>query len=420
MDSYLIVLIAILFSAFFSGMEIAFVTSNKLVFELEKKQKKSFSSILDFFYKNSAQYIATMLVGNNIALVIYGLFIAIILNPYLSYYIPNEGLLLFVETLISTFIILISAEFLPKTIFRILPNFFLNLFSLPVLLFYVLLFPIAKFSILVSNLFLKLIVSKTGEEEHLSVFSRVDIDSLFLSTEEKVNKTEKEEEDIDIQLFQNALDFSEIKLRECMVPRTEIIAIDENESIEKLSQTFIESGFSKILVYSKSIDNIIGYIHSLDLFNNPKKVKNILIDITIAPESMSAENLLSQLTSENKSIAVVVDEFGGTAGIVTVEDIIEEIFGEIEDEFDKEDELEVKINDNSYKFSARLEIDYLNKKYQLNLPESDEYETLAGLILFYYNDIPKLNEVIEIAPFVFTIIEANETKIEAVHLQLIH
>jgi len=418
MDNYLIVIIAIVFSAFFSGMEIAFVASNKLLYELEKKQNKTFSKILSIFYNNPAQYIATMLVGNNIALVIYGVFIALILDPYIQIYIQNEGVNLLIETLISTFIILITAEFLPKTIFRILPNFFMNIFSVPLFFFYYLLFPIAKFSILLSNLFIKLIVSDK-EEENVSVFNRVDIDSLFLSNEEKTHKEQDEVEDIDIQLFQNALDFSEIKLRECMVPRTEIIAIDENESIEKLTQMFIESGFSKLLVYSKSIDNIIGYVHAQDLFNSPKKIKNLLKDIIIVPESMSAEKLLSQLTSENKSIAVVVDEFGGTGGIVTLEDIIEEIFGEIEDEFDQENELEIKVNSSIYKFSARLEIDYLNNKYQFQLPESDEYETLAGLILYHYNDIPKFNDTIEINDLIFTIIEANETRIESVKMEIV-
>jgi len=419
MDNYLIVIIAILFSAFFSGMEIAFVTSNKLVYELEKKQNKSFSKILQIFYNNSAQYIATMLVGNNIALVIYGVFIALILDPYIQNYIPNEGIILLIETIISTFVILITAEFLPKTIFRILPNFFLNTFSLPLVFFYYLLYPIAKFSILLSNLFIKLIISNKDEEEQVSVFSRVDIDSLFLSNEEKIYNEQDKLEDIDIQLFQNALDFSDIKLRECMVPRTEIIAIDENESVEKLTQMFIESGFSKILVYSKSIDNIIGYVHAQDLFNNPKKIKNLIKEIIIVPESMSAEKLLSLLTNENKSIAVVVDEFGGTGGIVSLEDIIEEIFGEIEDEFDHENELEIKESETIYKFSARIEIDYLNNKYQFKLPESDEYETLAGLILYHYNDIPKLNDIIEINNLVFTIINANETRIESVKMEII-
>jgi len=415
MENYFIVLLAILFSAFFSGMEIAFVASNKLKFELEKKQNKSFSKILSVFYKNPSQYIATMLVGNNIALVSYGIFTAIILNPYLHVFIHNEWVLLLIETLISTFIILIFAEFLPKTIFRILPNFFLNIFSLPVIFFYIILFPIAKFSILVSNLFLKIVANKKEDIVDNSVFKRVDIDSLFLS---EIEKTIQEDDNIDVQLFQNALDFSEIKLRDCMVPRTEVIAIEQNESIEKLTQAFIESGFSKILVYKDSIDNIIGYVHTLDLFNNPKNIKNITLEITIAPESMSAEKLLSKLTSQNKSMAIVVDEFGGTAGIVTVEDILEEIFGEIEDEFDQESDLEIKIDESNFKFSARLEIDYLNKKYHLDIPASEEYETLAGFILSSHNSIPVLNELIEIDKFSFTIIDVNSTRIEAVHLSI--
>ena len=418
MSNYVIVLLAILFSAFFSGMEIAFVTSNKLKFELEKKQKKTFSSILSIFFNNPSQYIATMLVGNNIALVIYGIFTAIILNPYLQLFIQDAWLLLFVETLISTVAILVLAEFLPKTIFRILPNFFLNLFSLPIIFFYIILYPISRFSILISNLFLKNVTNNAIDKDSDSVFKRVDIDSLFLSDDEKKSQNENINEDIDVQLFQNALDFSEIKLRDCMIPRTEVIAIEQNEPIEKLTQMFIESGFSKIPVYKNSIDNIIGYAHTLDLFNNPKSIKNITLEVTIAPESMSAEKLLTKLTSLNKSMAVVVDEFGGTAGIVTIEDIVEEIFGEIEDEFDQESDLEIKIDEQHYKFSARLEIDYLNKKYALDLPEAEEYETLAGFILSQHNNIPIENEQIEIEKFKFTILEVNSTRIESVLLTI--
>ncbi len=417
MDNYIIVLFAILFSAFFSGMEIAFVTANKLKFELEKKQKKTFSKLLNIFFDNPSQYIATMLVGNNVALVIYGIFTALILDPILQDFIYNEWILLLTETLISTFIILVFAEFIPKTVFKILPNFFLNIFSLPTILFYTIFFPVSRFSILTSNLFLKIVARNKEDDENISVFKRVDIDSLFLSEDEKKNQNDTNE-DIDIQLFQNALDFSEIKLRDCMIPRTEIIAIEQNESIEKLTQTFIESGFSKILVYKESIDHIIGYTHTLDIFNNPQNIKNITIEITIAPESMSAEKLLSELTSQNKSMAIVVDEFGGTAGIVTIEDIIEEIFGEIEDEFDQETDLEIKIDDENYKFSARLEINYLNKKYQLELPESEEYETIAGFILSQHTDIPIQNEVIKIDKFNFTILEVNSTRIELIQLRI--
>ena len=414
MDNYFTVLLAILFSAFFSGMEIAFVTSNKLKFELEKKQKKSFSRILSIFFNNPSQYIATMLVGNNIALVIYGIFTAVILNPYLQLFIDNEWLLLLVETLISTVVILLFAEFLPKTIFRILPNLFLNIFSLPTIIFYIFLFPISRFSILISNLFFRLVTKDNESQEDESVFKRVDIDSLFLSEEEKKNFDEDDNENIDVQLFQNALDFSKIKLRDCMIPRTEIIGIEQNDTVEKLTQMFIESGFSKILVYKDSVDHIVGYAHTLDIFNNPKSIKSITLDIDFVPESMSAEKLLKNLTDQNKSMAVVVDEFGGTAGIVTVEDIIEEIFGEIEDEFDQEGDLEIQIDDKNYKFSARLEIDYLNKKYQLDIPESEEYETIAGFILSHHSDIPVQNEKIEIDKFDFTILEANSTRIETI------
>ncbi|MBN2669081.1 MAG: HlyC/CorC family transporter [Bacteroidales bacterium] len=414
MNEYLIVVIALLFSAFFSGMEIAFVASNKLKFELEKKQKKTFSGILNIFYSNPSQYIATMLVGNNIALVIYGIFTAKLLEPILDPILTDSWLLLLSETLISTLIILILAEFLPKTIFRILPNVFLNIFSVPVVIFYYLLFIIARFSIFLSEVFLKIVSTNQQDQPQVEVFRRVDIDSLFLTDEEKqhINK----DEGIDLTLFQNALDFSDIKLRDCMIPRTDLAAIEQSEPVEKLKQMLIETGFSRIVVYKDSIDNIIGYAHSLDIFNNPKSIKNITHSISIAPESMSAEKLLGNLMTQRKSMAVVVDEFGGTAGIVTVEDIIEEIFGEIEDEYDHDSELEIKISDKEYKFSARLEIDYINKKYLLNIPESTEYETLAGYILSEHNDIPTLNEVIELGRFKMVIIDVNTTRIEAVHL----
>ncbi len=399
-------------------MEIAFVTANKLKFELDKKQNKNFTRVLSIFFNNPSQYIATMLVGNNIALVIYGLYTAIILDPYLESFIPNEWGVLLVETLISTVIILIFAEFMPKTVFRILPNFFLNLFSIPLIFFYLLLYAVAKLSILLSNFFLRFIKKNTEDEDNTNVFKKVDIDSLFLSNEEKEH-IDEEEEEINVKLFQNALDFSDIKLRDCMVPRPNLVAIEQSDSIEKLSQLFIESGFSRILIYKDNIDNIIGYAHSLDLFKSPKSIKNITHRLSIVPESMNADKLLSQLTSENKSLALVVDEFGGTAGIVTVEDIIEEIFGEIEDEFDQENELELVMNEKEYRFSARLEIDYLNEKYNLDIPVSDDYETLAGFILQQHNNIPKLNEVIQIDSFKFTIIDVNHTRIEAVHLELL-
>ncbi len=415
MDNYSIVITAIIFSAFFSGMEIAFVTANKLKFELDKKQNKSFSGILSIFFDNPSQYIATMLVGNNIALVIYGIFTARILNPYFHSFFDNQWLILLSETIVSTLIILVSAEFLPKTIFRIFPNFFLNIFSIPLIIFYITLYPISKFSVVVSNFFLKLVRSK-AEEEETGVFRKVDIESLFLK-ENEIDETANEEE-INLKLFRKALDFSDLKLRDCMIPRAEIIAIEQNEEVDKLAQLFVESGFSRILIYKDTIDNIIGYANSLDIFKNPKSLKNITHAIPIVPESMSAEKLLKQLTGERKSMAVVVDEFGGTGGLVTVEDIIEEIFGEIEDEFDREDELEVRISDNEYRFSARLEIDYLNEKYQLNIPDSEEYETLAGYILNQYNNIPKLNEVIRVDNFEITIIDGNETRIEVVHLKV--
>jgi len=414
----IIILISLLFSAFFSGMEIAFISSNKLKLELDKNQKNRLSKVLTLFFNNPSQYIATMLVGNNISLVIFGLFSAKLLAPFIAIYTDNSAVILITQTIISTLIVLFFAEFIPKAIFRILPNSFLNAFAYPVLIFYYLLYFIAAFSIGVSNFFLKHFVHKKNidEENNTPVFNKVDIDSLFLSREEKIHIDEEDE--IDVQLFQNALDFSSVKLRDCIVPRTDIeaVSVEDLDNIDKLTQRFTETGFSRILVYEENIDNIIGYIHSSDLFKKSKKITQLIHEVKIATETMSAEKLLQELLAENKNMAIVVDEFGGTAGIVTVEDIIEEIFGEIEDEFDAESELEIQVDENTFLFSARLEIDYLNKKYLLDLEESEEYETLAGFILNHYNNIPKLNDTLNIGAFEIKITDVNNTRIEAVQL----
>jgi CBS domain containing-hemolysin-like protein len=399
-------------------MEIAFISSNKLKLELDRNQKNRLSKVLTLFFNNPTQYIATMLVGNNISLVIFGLFSAKLLEPFITIYTNNSALILTTQTIFSTLIVLFFAEFIPKAIFRILPNSFLNIFAYPVLIFYYLLYLIAAFSIGVSNFFLKYFVKKdyTNEENNTPVFNKVDIDSLFLSREEKIHIDEEDE--IDVQLFQNALDFSSVKLRDCIVPRTDIEAVstEDLDNIDKLTQLFVETGFSRILVYKETIDNIIGYIHSSDLFKKSKEIEHLIHEVKIATETMSAEKLLQELLAENKNIAIVVDEFGGTAGMVTVEDIIEEIFGEIEDEFDAESELEIQVDENTFLFSARLEIDYINKKYLLDLEESDEYETLAGFILNHYNNIPKLNDTLQIEDFEIKITDVNNTRIEAVQL----
>jgi len=414
----LLILLTLLSSAFFSGMEIAFVSSNKLKLELDKKQDDTFSKIINIFNKKPGEYIATMLVGNNISLVIYGIVMAIILRPaIINIFGKNEVIILLLQTIISTIIILFTAEFLPKTLFRNSPNRALKVFIIPVFLIYILLWPVTKITIFFSDILLNNILKMDTNTEHKNpVFVKADIDHLVSTVS---NEDEKEEIDNDIKLFQNALDFSDVKIRECIIPRTEIIAIDVNDfDLEKIKQLFIESGFSKILVFDDSIDNIIGYIHNSDLFKKPDNLKSIIRNVIIAPETMPANKLLKEFSNENRSLAVVVDEFGGTAGIVTLEDIMEEIFGEIEDEYDTSQFIDKKISDNEYILSGRLEIDFLNEKYALSLPETDDYETIAGWILYHYEDIPKLNQVIEIENFSVKILEVSNIKIELINLSL--
>ncbi len=413
-----IIFLTIIFSAFFSGMEIAFVSSNKLKLELDKKQAGIFSKILNIFTKKPDEYIATMLVGNNISLVVFGIVMAIILQPVIELISNNSGVILIIQTIISTLIILFTAEYLPKTLFRSNPNRALKVFSIPVFILYILLYPVTKFTIFFSNILLKNILKvNTGEKQNKLVFGKADINDLV----DRLNTfdTKEEEIDNDIKLFQNALDFSDVKIRECIVPRTEVVAVDINDTnVKQVEQLFIETGFSKILVYNENIDNIIGYIHNSDLFKNPKNIKSIIRKIIIVPETMSANKLLSQFSKDNRSLAVVVDEFGGTSGIVTLEDIMEEIFGEIEDEHDNLGYVEKVISETEYIFSGRLEIDYINEKYNLNLPVSSEYETLAGYILLKHESIPKLNDVIKLDSFSIKILEVSNTRINLVNLKI--
>ena len=413
MSGFLIILIAILFSAFFSGMEIAFVSANKLRIELDKKQNTFTSRIISIFTANPGQYIVTMLIGNNIALVVFGIFMAVLLKPVILLVTKSEISILLIQTVLSTFVILLSAEFLPKAVFRLNPNGFLNLLSLPVLFFFFLFYPISKLTILLGSRLLRVFFNvEDFEKPEIQVFSKWDLDSL-LSESQKSDEAEKKK-DHDIRIFQNALDFSNVKLRECMVPRTEIIALEENSSMEELTLAFIDNGLSKILIYKENIDNIIGYFHLKDLFKNPKSIKSKVIPVSIVPETMAANKLLELFVEENKSIAVVVDEFGGTSGMVTIEDILEEIFGEIEDEHDTSALIDKQINESEFIFSCRLEIDYLNEKYSLDLPKEEEYETLAGFILFHYESIPKLNQQIIIGPYEIKVLQVSDTRLELV------
>ncbi|MCK9205718.1 MAG: hemolysin family protein [Salinivirgaceae bacterium] len=416
MAPYLIILVTLVLSAFFSGMEIAFVSANKLRMELDKKQNLFHSGIINIFSENPSQYISTMLIGNNVVLVIYSMFMAVLLEPAIYSFTKSEGVILFLETLISTLIILVVGEFVPKTIFRMNPNQTLRLFALPVFVFYLIFFPIARFTTGLSRLILRYLFRVKIDEENTPTFGKIDLDHLVSETQEE--QLEAHELKHDVKIFQNALDFSDIRLRECVVPRTELEAVSIDESVEVLKQRFTETGYSKILVYQDSIDNIIGFAHCIDLFEKPQNIKSMVRKIPIVPETMPANKLLGLFIQNKKSMALVVDEFGGTAGIVTMEDILEEIVGDIQDEHDKVVLEETLLGSNEFRFSGRLEIDDLNEKYNLNFPVSDDYETIAGLILKHHGSIPKINDLVTIEQFNFKILKATNTKIELVHLKI--
>jgi CBS domain containing-hemolysin-like protein len=397
-------------------MEIAFVTSNKLRFELEKKQRNLTSAILGIFYNHPQQFISTMLVGNNIALVVYGLMMARLFGPVFDF-LNNAFLSTLLQTIVATLIVLFTGEFLPKTFFRINPNLWLRVFSLVLLLFYTLLYPIAWFSTWLSKAILSLFRLNPGIDPNSNVFSRVDLD--YLIRESFDGKNEQNEIDNEVRFFQNALDFSKIRLRDCSVPRTEIVAVDiENTTLDALRQTFIETGYSKLPVYKNNIDNIIGYIHASEMFDQPQNWKKNIRQIPIVPENMTAHKLMKLFMQQRKSIAVVVDEHGGTDGIVTLEDIIEEIFGEIEDEHDTREYVARKISENEYLLSGRMEVQLANERLGLNLPESDDYETIAGFLLHHHQHFPKLNEVIKIENITCKCIKVTSNRIELVRLIL--
>ena len=416
MNALTYILISLAFSAFFSGMEIAFISSNKLRFELDKKDKSLTSRILDIFYSNPNQFISTMLVGNNIALVVYGLQMAIILERFIAQVVSNEALIVLIQSIISTLLILFTGEFIPKTIFKLNPNFSLSLFSIPLLFIYVVLYPISKCSSLLSFVILKLIGVKNVSGGGQRTLGKVDLD--FFIQQSIEDAPQNSEMDTEVKIFQNALDFSNVRLRDCIVPRTEIVACDKTATLEELRSRFIETGLSKILVYNDNIDDIVGYIHSSEMFKNPGDWTQNIRSVSIVPETMAANKLMKVLMQDKKSLAVVVDEFGGTSGIVTLEDLVEEIFGEIEDEHDIKSYVAKKISDNEYLLSGRMEIDTLNEKFSLELPESDDYVTIAGFILHFYQKFPKLNETIEIDKYTFKIIKVTATKIELVRMKV--
>ena len=411
------ILITMAFSAFFSGMEIAFVSSNKLRFEMDRNSRSINSRILSIFLHNPNNFISTMLVGNNIALVIYGILMAqVIEQNLLAGLIDNHFLLVLIQTIISTLIILVTGEFLPKTLFKINPNFTLNIFAVPTYICYVLLYPISKFASGISNILLYIIGIKTNKEANEKAFTKVDLDYFIQSSIQDVQN----EQDIDteVKIFQNALDFSNIRIRDCMVPRTEIVAIEYGTPIEELKARFIESGISKIIVYKENIDNIIGYIHSSEMFREQTDWTKSVRQLPIAPETMGAHKLMKLFMQQKKSLAVVVDEFGGTSGIVALEDLVEEIFGEIEDEHDTTSYIAKSVGDNEYILSGRLEIEKVNELFSLDLPENDDYQTIGGLILHQYQSFPKIHEEITFDKFHFKIIKVTATKIELVKLKV--
>lgn len=415
MNYWLIISITLVLSAFFSGMEIAFISSNKLKIELDKKHGLLYAKVFSRLINQPHKFISSMLVGNNVVVVIYSIMMAAKLEPFINHYMlynyTNDVLLMILQTLISTIIILFVAEFIPKTFFQLHSNATLRFFAFPAVFSYYLFYPIVYITSLITRFILKNGFNVEFNETKL-VFDKIDLETYIEESSSKSHSTREHE----IQMFQNVMDFANVKLRECMLPRTEIVAIEVTEPIEALRAKFVETELSRILVYRDSIDNIIGYVHSHEIFKNPEYIGSVLLSLPIVPESMPANKMLTMFIQQRKSIALVVDEFGGTAGLVTMEDIIEEIIGEIEDEHDVDDLTDMQIAPNEYLFSGRSEIDFINKKYELNLPESEDYETLGGLIFTHYQSIPHKNDEIMIGTFLFVIQEVSDTRIEMVKL----
>ncbi|MEQ8478310.1 hemolysin family protein [Fulvivirga sp.] len=411
------ILATLMLSAFFSGMEIAFVSADRLHIELQNKKGIWTGKIISKFIQNTSRFISTTLVGNTLALVIYGIYMARLLDPIIRESLPtvllNEPTVMILQTILSTILVLFTAEFLPKSIFMINPNTMLRVFALPMDIIYRFMYPVVVIIVSSSKFIITKIFNHPYEDD-TPVFRLTDLNNYIKNT---LLADEQSNVEVDTKIFNNALEFKTIRVRECMLPRTEIVAVEVEDTIEELKQAFIESGHSKILVYRDSIDDVIGYCHSLELFKKPKKIEDILTQIVIVPETMLANELMIQFITERKSLALVVDEFGGTSGIVSIEDIIEEIFGEIQDEHDDEDWVEQEIDKNTYIFSARHEIDYLNDKYNWNLPIGD-YETLGGMILSLTEDLPDVGEIIEHPPYTFIIQSTNDIRIETIKLEV--
>ena len=416
-----ITLLALVFSAFFSGYEIAFLQGNKLKVELDRKQGKKYARVMERFIKNPEKLISSLLVGNNVAIVIYGIAIAKILDPLIERYITSSvGGILAIDTIIATLIVLITAEFLPKAMSRLNPNgIFSSLYWL-FIFFYWVFYPITFITNKLSGIIMKMFGVKETDGQGKVMFDKSDL--LYLSAEVSSDDDDEENElSNDMVIFQNALNFSSVKIRECMIPRTEITALDIQDTMDDLAALFVEQGYSRILVYRENIDDIIGYVHSKDLLKDGEKrsIAELLRTVTYVSEEMSAQTLMAYFTKNRQSIAVVRDEYGGTSGIVTLEDLIEEIFGDINDELDKDEFIEKKISDDEYLFSARLEVEEINRKFELDLPESDDYETLAGLIMFYNENIPKEKEILQFGKYSYTILKTTRNRIETVNVRVL-
>lgn len=418
MDSTgIFLLVAMALSAFFSGMEIAFVSSSKLRFEVDRNSQSLSGKLLSVFYNNPNNYISTMLVGNNIALVVYGIMMSRVIDGFLEAHVTDNPVwLLLADTIISTLVILVVGEFLPKTIFKINPNATLRFFSLPTFLFYCILYPISKFATACARGVLRVVGVKLNKENSTKAFTKMDLDYFIQSSIQQGNGAQ--DVDTEVKIFQNALDFSNLRIRDCMVHRTEIEAVSKDTTVEELMRRFVETGFSKLIVYEDSIDNIIGYIHSSEMFKNAIAWQQHIVKMPFVPESLQAQKLMEQFLQQKKSLAVVVDEFGGTAGIVSLEDIVEELFGEIEDEHDVDDYIAKQTEEDTYLLSARLEIERVNEMFGVGLPVSDDYQTLAGLILNHYKSFPKMHEIISIDRFRFKIMKVESNKIELITLKI--
>lgn len=410
-NAFCLILISLLFSAFFSGMELAFLSSNRLKIEVDKSKGTLLSKLHSVFYKNESKVIAFILLGNNISLVIYGISSAVILEPIIKGWgISSDSLILLLQTLFSTLLVLVAAEFIPKSIVQFNPNKSLKIGTFPLFVLYILLF-IPTHVIL----FFSWIILKTfglDQKTNQKVFSKVDLEHFVDDLSERIESEEISTDDM--TLLRNALDFSEVKARDCMIPRTEIISVDINDTLDAVKNLFIAKGLSKILIYRDSIDNIIGYVHSSDMFKSPKSIKQILLPIHFVPSVITGEELLEKFTEQSGNIAIVTDEYGGTAGMVTLEDVIEEIFGEIEDEHDKDDLLEEKLSETHYRFSGRIEIDHINEQYDLKIPKSEDYETLGGLVLYELANIPEKNSKLKIDGFTFVVEEVTDRRIETI------